>query len=190
MGFVMAQVAYLLLPLLSIVACAGIVLRADLLPTLKRPIDGNLTFRGRRLFGDHKTWRGAACALAGGLLGVAVQKYGFGARAGGLALLDYEGLSVVWLGGAFAAGAVLGELLNSFIKRQLGIPPGCSATGWKAPLFYVLDQVDVVPATWLLLLLWIRPTPLQIASSFVLVFIVHQLVSVIGFKIGARTRQA
>ena len=37
----------------------------DLLKPLKRPIDGGATFRGRRLFGDNKTWRGALMMTTG-----------------------------------------------------------------------------------------------------------------------------
>jgi hypothetical protein len=42
------------------------VLRWDLAPRLNRPIDGGRTLRGRRLFGDNKTWRGAL-VMGGGV---------------------------------------------------------------------------------------------------------------------------
>ena len=41
------------------------VLRYDLLRSLKRPLDGGATIRGRRVFGDNKTWRGAIVMFAG-----------------------------------------------------------------------------------------------------------------------------
>jgi hypothetical protein len=187
-ALVTGQVAYLFLPLLGIAACAGVTMRQDLLPGLTRPIDGYRTFRGRRIFGDNKTWRGAASALASALLAVAVQKYIVGDRIGGYALIHYGEASVLGLGAAYAAGAVLGELPNSFLKRQLGVAPGSPPSGWVGALFYVYDQVDLVPTTWALLLFWVRPTAAQIVSSLALVFVVHQLVSVVGFYTGARVR--
>src|SRR5205814_475459 len=129
-----------------------------------RPIDDGATFRGRRLFGDNKTWRGVACAVAGGvacavaggvacavaggvacavagcLATVAVQKDVVGDNAGIIAVLPYSKVNVVLLGLALGGGATLGELPNSFVKRQLGIPPGASAWGWPALIFYVWDQ--------------------------------------------------
>ena len=41
------------------------VLRWNLLPALARPLDGGRRWRGRRLLGDNKTWRGALCMTAG-----------------------------------------------------------------------------------------------------------------------------
>ena len=41
------------------------VMKLDLLPALRRsPMDFGLTFRGRRLFGANKTWRGAIVTIA------------------------------------------------------------------------------------------------------------------------------
>ena len=42
-----------------------LVLKRDLLPGLRAlPIDGGARFRGRRVFGDNKTWRGAVVTIA------------------------------------------------------------------------------------------------------------------------------
>jgi CDP-2,3-bis-(O-geranylgeranyl)-sn-glycerol synthase len=163
-----------------------VVLRYNLWACLKRPIDGGATFRGRRLFGANKTWRGVVCAVAGCLATVAVQTYVVGDRAGSIAVLPYSKVNVVLLGLALGGGATLGELPNSFVKRQLGIPPGASAWGWQALLFYVWDQVDLLIPTWPLLLVWIRPGWHLVLMSFALALIVHQCVSVVGYLIGAR----
>ena len=93
---------------------------------------------------------------------------------------------MVLLGLALGGGATLGELPNSFVKRQLGIPPGASAWGWPALIFYVWDQVDLLIPTWPLLLFWVRPDWHLVLMSFALVLIVHQFVSVVGYLIGAR----
>ncbi len=90
------------------------------------PIDAGATlWDGRRLLGDHKTWRGVvASALLCALLSP---------------LLAYS----VWLGLAFAALAMGADLLSSFLKRRLSLAPGREVPG--------LDQIPeaLVPLLWL-----------------------------------------
>ena len=81
-----------------------------------RPVDGGRRWAdGRRLLGDAKTWRGVALApLATGL---------------GAVLLDWPAMLGVVIGG----GAMLGDLLSSFVKRRLGVPTSGMSLG--------LDQI-------------------------------------------------
>ena len=63
------------------------VLALDLLPGLKRPLDGGASWRGRRILGDNKTWRGALVMVTGVV-----------AAAGLLSLYDQgDFVLVVWL---------------------------------------------------------------------------------------------
>ena len=89
------------------------------------PLDGARTFRGRRIFGDNKTARGflvmvPATGAAFWLLARLIETRG--PLAHGLWPLTLAGYW--WLGVAAGFGFMLGELPNSFLKRQLGIPPG------------------------------------------------------------------
>ena len=58
----------LFLPFLGSALLHAPVLRFDLLPVLKRPIDGGCTLNGVRLLGDNKTWRGAVVMTLGVVL--------------------------------------------------------------------------------------------------------------------------
>jgi CDP-archaeol synthase len=174
-----AQILYLLSPLLLGVLLFGIVLRIDLWPGLARPIDVGATYRGRRLFGPNKTWRALVCSLMGCVAGVAIQRV-IGDRAGSLALVDYDGATVLWLGVTLSLGATAAELLNSFMKRQLDIPAGGRLPGKRAVLFYVLDQIDALIILWPLLLLWCSPGWVTVVLSFAWFFVLHQAVSLIG----------
>ena len=80
------------------------------------PVDGGYRFPdGRPWFGPSKTVRGIVAALpVGGVSAVA---------------LGYP----VTTGLLIAGGAMLGDLLSSFVKRRLGMPPSSMALG--------LDQV-------------------------------------------------
>lgn len=189
LGKLAAQALYLFSPLLAAAVLAGLIQRHDRLTWLKRPIDGGATFRGHRVFGDNKTWRGVACALVGCIAMVWVQKSLIGDRAGLLAVIDYQEVNPFVLGVALGLGAILGELPNSFVKRQLGIAPGHGGSGIQGPFFYLWDQVDFLTTTWPLLLFWIKPGWSLVLMSFVLTPAVHQLISLAGYLIGAR-RQA
>lgn len=180
------QVLYLFAPLLLASALSGLVLRLDLAPALRRPIDGHRTFRGRRLFGDSKTWRGVVVAVVGCIAGVALQSALIGDRAGAIALVDYRAIDPWGFGAAMGAGAMAGELPNSFTKRQLGIPPGKTTRGPLRAVFYVWDQVDLLTAAWPAIAWWVRPDAATVVASFALALLVHPLVSLIGYAIGAR----
>jgi CDP-2,3-bis-(O-geranylgeranyl)-sn-glycerol synthase len=181
-----AEALYLLVPLLVSAVLAGVIHRYDLWTCLKRPLDGGMTVGGRRLFGDHKTWRGAACAVVSCFITVLVQKHIVGDMAGAIAVTSYNDVNAVGLGAAMGIGATIGELPNSFVKRKIGVAPGTNAHGVLAVIFYIRGQVDLLFTTWPLLLFWVRPGWYLVMVSFVLVPAVHQLVSAIGYLIGAR----
>lgn len=83
---------------------------------LSAPIDAGMKLAdGRRVLGDHKTWRGLVaamltCAAVGALLGY-----------------------TVGLGVAFAVLALAGDAASSLIKRRLRLGPGAEFPG--------LDQI-------------------------------------------------
>lgn len=161
------------MPVLGAVVLHAPVLKFDLLAALRRPIDG-----GRNWFGANKTWRGALVMFTGVVLGTAV--------AWPLlpdALRDEPWLAV---GALIAAGTVLGELPNSFMKRRLGIAPGSRRLTPGGLALVVYDQADFVPGIALALLpLWTMPLD-TLLIGFAAVAAVHFVVNVIGYAIGAR----
>src|SRR5262245_51168772 len=93
---------------------------------LARPIDAGATFRGRRLFGASKTYRGPIAVGLGAALVLGLQSTILH-RASvfrGVELFDYGVVDGWALGFLVGAGAMLAELPNSFVKRQIGVPPG------------------------------------------------------------------
>jgi CDP-2,3-bis-(O-geranylgeranyl)-sn-glycerol synthase len=106
------------------------------------PLDRGRTFRGRRIFGANKTWRGLIVMIpATGLAFTAIALAVGSPTAAGLWNLtpaQYGALGV-WCG----AGFMLGELPNSFVKRQLGIAPGARAVGPVAAVWqFAADRAD------------------------------------------------
>ena len=169
------------LPVLGGALAHAPVLALDLLKPLKRPLDGGASFRGRRVFGDNKTWRGAVVIVSGVVVATLL-----------LSLWPWwwDGLpdgirdaGPLLYGVLLGLGVVLGELPNSFLKRRLGVAPGAQSS---LPLT-IYDQADFVLAVWLLLLpLWAMAW-WQAAFVFAVVTAVHLVINVIGYAIGART---
>jgi hypothetical protein len=184
--FAMAQALWLFAPLLFAAAVAAVVIRADLLRWARRPIDGGLEFGGKRLFGDHKTWRGVLVAVLCCAAFAAAQEHLVGDAAGALGTVDWANVPSVPFGAAMGLGAMLGELPNSFVKRRVGIAPGRTTTGAWAIVFYLWDQVDLLCGAWILIGWWVRPPVLLVAASFVLALLAHPVVSWIGWLLGAR----
>ncbi len=97
-----------------------------LLARFDRPIDRGLKLAGKRLFGDNKTWRGVLiycalapviCALLWLLLTTPLQSFTHPVFAH----------NPLVLGMVYALSYTTGELLNSFMKRRLGIVSGGTA---------------------------------------------------------------
>lgn len=149
------------------------------------PVDHGARLRGRRLFGDNKTWRGflgmvPACALAFGAWSLAFSELW------GLSLPAYVGL-----GAACGLGFMAGELPNSFVKRQLDIPPGQAP---ERPLWrrigWLVDRFDSLVGGLLALSLLV-PMPPQIWLGCLLVGpIVHASLSWALYKVGVKKRAA
>lgn len=181
-----AQALYVFAPLLFAAAISAVVLRFDLARILRLPIDFGATFHGQRVFGDSKTWRGVVNAVVGAVIAVALQRAAQRFVPAWLQVIDYSRTSAWALGTAMGAGAMLGELPNSFVKRRLGIAPGATATGARAVVFYLWDQLDLLTGAWPLLACWVRPSLGLVLASVVVALTLHPLVALVGWLVGAR----
>ncbi len=171
-------------PLLVAAALSAVVCRYDLWKPLRAPVDFGVRIRGKRLFGDNKTFRGFVVAIVGCIAAVAIEKTL--PIPASLCVVDYASANPLLLGTAMGLGAMLGELPNSFVKRRLDIPPGKQAPGPKRVLFYLWDQVDLLTGAWPLVLPWVHPTGRLVLASFVVALVLHPCVALIGFLVGAR----
>ncbi|MEN8160315.1 MAG: CDP-archaeol synthase, partial [Myxococcota bacterium] len=101
-------------------------------------------------------------------------------------LVDYGGLPGLWFGALAGFVAELGELPNSFVKRQLGIGPGQTARGPLAGVFYLADQLDVVIGFWLVVGWVVAPSPLRLAVAAAVGVGIHPLLPWIGYLLRMR----
>jgi CDP-archaeol synthase len=175
---------WVFLPAIGAPIAHGPVLRFDLLPALNRPLDGGRTFRGRPLFGANKTWRGAAMMFAG--VSACASALHRSERYRARLPAELSAINPVIFSGALALGTVIGELPNSFLKRQIGIEPGTQRGSPTGVAISVLDQGDFVLAVLLLLRPFWRMSARQALDAFAVVIAAHAVVNVIGYAIGAR----
>lgn len=145
------------------------------------PLDFGLKFRGKRIFGDNKTWRGLmfGIVLATVTLGLQVYAFNHFGWAQDIAInINYFILPVYILGPLFAIGALGGDALESFFKRQRGIPSGES--------WFPFDQLDYIIGGLVTSFLIIELTLEEYLAVIVVWFCVHIIATFIGYAIGLR----
>lgn len=165
----------------------GFCLKYDWLSPLKKPLDLGLFLRGKRLFGDHKSWRGAMINVVFCTIGSMVQAWfqAVGVLPRWLFLLDYTKHGYL-VGILLGLGMTVGELPNSFLKRRLDIPPGKSKKGFLGIVFFLYDQVDLTIGIWIFLFLLVRPFLFMVLWSFLLTLLLHVAVSIVGYLLKMR----
>lgn len=180
-------ISYLFSPLLIGLTVHGFSIKFGWFSFLVRPIDNGKTFRGKRIFGENKTFRGLFAVALGTALGCLIQmflhRYEFFQK---LALLDYSRVTVIFIGLMMGVAAILSEMPNSFIKRQIDIAPGSTANGILKLFFYIFDQIDYLIGVWIVLAFFIGVTFQRIIFSAVFIFFSHQIISVFGYWLGMR----
>jgi len=141
------------------------------------PIDLGKSFSdGRRIFGDGKTFRGffggVFCGIIAGLILILTENMA------GWHIHTY--LSVVLL----ATGALLGDLVKSFIKRRLNKKRG--------EKWLVADQYDLVFGAFVMLLLfdpaWLSDTINYMVLIWIIIVtpLLHRGANIIGYLIGVK----
>ena len=144
------------------------------IPFLNIPIDFNQEFRGKRIFGNHKTIRGFLFGIIVSILIVFIQKILY-ADMRQFTILNYSQINIFLLGFLMGFGALIGDSIESFFKRQINIKPG---QPWLP-----FDQIDWILGSLLLTLIYI-PIPLYIFITSLLIFIpLHFLSNYIGYYI-------
>ncbi|WP_339102622.1 CDP-2,3-bis-(O-geranylgeranyl)-sn-glycerol synthase [Haloterrigena salinisoli] len=147
-----------------------------------RPIDGGRMWGDTRMLGDGKTWRGTAAGITAGLAlaGLLTLLAPGVSDATGIDVPEFAPLAALGL----AAGAMLGDILASFLKRRTGRQRGAMFPG--------LDQLDFVvvslPLTALLATDWFTDvfTWGVIAVVVILTPILHVTTNMIAYKLGLK----
>lgn len=125
---------YLILPLCAANASPHFV---KSIPWGATPLDHFKSWHGKRIFGDHKTYRGVFTSIVMSIFIVLMQKLLF-PYFQSVSLLNYGAFSllkVVGVGFVFAASYVCIDIFKSFFKRRINLREG-------AP-WIPFDQIDL-----------------------------------------------
>ncbi|MBI4449250.1 CDP-archaeol synthase [Candidatus Woesearchaeota archaeon] len=146
------------------------VILKPVFPWLDMPVDAGLRFRGRRLLGNHKTIRGFVLGISLAIITVYLQRIG----PAQWQLVSYE---LWWLIGlSLGLGALGGDAIKSFFKRQTGIPPG---KNW-----FPFDQLDCVIGS-ILALSWLYWPGFAMVGTLLLIGLaLHLIIKGIGKALG------
>jgi hypothetical protein len=177
--------AVLVAPLLGGFICHGVCIHYQLFKGLVRPVDRGTLFRGHRVLGDNKTYRGLLCVTLGSGIGQLLVGWPLSASyQPNEGLLHWAGAAL--LGAVVGAAAMIAEFPNSFLKRQLSMAPGAQATGVRGVAFHLLDQVDVLAGAWLALATVVPVSWQRLLGSGLFMYLAHQAVTLLGYLLGMR----
>lgn len=142
--------------------------KVPLLNQWETPVDFGKSWRGARIFGDHKTWRGIVTGTTcGTLVGLAI-------AATFLANDHSEPWFLYFL--ALSFGALFGDAIKSFFKRRSHVKPGKS--------WFPFDQLDYIVGGLVFTLPFGIPKLSFVLSVIGIYFVLHVTVSYIGYLTG------
>lgn len=154
-------------------AAPPLINKVPLINRWKTPLDFGMTVRGQRMFGKNKTWRGLISGmLISGITAWLLYPY-LGTDTGNT-------LSHFIIGASLGFGALLGDAIESFFKRQIGIPSGSS--------WIVFDQIDYVVGAILFSLPFVRLNLIDYVFVVITYFCLHFIVSYIGYVLGFKEK--
>lgn len=145
------------------------------IPFLKRwttPVDMGRMYRHKRIFGNNKTWRGIIFGtIIGGVTAIIISSF----------YKDNTALiGPFWVGCVLGFGALGGDALESFVKRQLSIKPGQS--------WFPFDQLDFIIGGLVSAAIFANLTLKINLLIIVIYFGLHVLTNYFGFLVGIRKR--
>ena len=155
---------------------------ANIIPVLVKhinflniPVDFGYKLWSHPLFGAHKTFRGFFFGILSAMAIILLQRM-IESITSVHGMLDYTALSLsslLFLGFFLGFGALIGDVIESFIKRRLVIKPG-------AP-FFPFDQIDWILGSLFFVSFVVQLNLLLILIALVLYGFLHPLANLLGY---------
>jgi len=151
---------------------------------LTYPLDHHKTFHKKRVFGQNKTYRGLIVMIVASIFFSYIyfllvnnfpkfQQYN---------LLNNSTYSFIFYGFIFGFGYIIGELPNSFYKRQLSVIEGKSST----IIMHFIDQIDSVFSVMLLLVAFSSFTWKHFFIGVFFYGLIHIIINYLLYLLGLR----
>jgi CDP-2,3-bis-(O-geranylgeranyl)-sn-glycerol synthase len=146
------------------------------------PIDFGKSVSNKRILGDNKTFAGLLLGIIVATIIVFLQSlvYSHSSWVRSFCFINYSQLSILWLGPLLGLGALLGDAVESFFKRQLNIPAGKS--------WFPFDQIDYIVGGIIFSYLLIQLPPYYYALILIVYFVLHILSVWFGYLVGLRSK--
>lgn len=147
------------------------------LPIIKHwqaPLDFGITYRNKRLLGRNKTIRGLLTGMIAAGLFALLQASLQRTYASSLNIANNPWV-IFAFGVSLGFGALIGDAIESFFKRQRNISSGKS--------WFPFDQTDYIIGGIIPLLIWSELNSRQYVIIFCVYFGLHLLVSYIGYQL-------
>ena len=161
--------------------------KIPLLNRWKTPVDFGKTYSGKRITGDNKTWRGITFGLFVAIVTICIQREIALPRAGeseffaeAVELMHLASPDFWMLGLVLGLGALAGDVFESFVKRQHGVPSGHS--------WFPFDQLDYIIGGLLTSAIYAPLSPLGYLLVVLVWFGVHLVATYIGYRVGLRDK--
>jgi CDP-2,3-bis-(O-geranylgeranyl)-sn-glycerol synthase len=148
---------------------------------LAKPMDFGKHFRGKRIFGEHKTWRGLLAGIVAAETVILLEYFLYRNTGWGRSIslyVDYEHTNVLLLGFLFAVGALGFDALKSFFKRQVGVKPGGT--------WFPFDQIDYIVGGLLLSALVVDLPHSSYYWIGLVWFLIHPVSTFVGWLLGLK----
>lgn len=148
-------------------------------PVLKKynlPLDFSWSYKKKRLFGKNKTWRGLIVGILAAIAVVYLQQLIFQSYNPSFldtSSADYLFYSPLLLGILFGFGALVGDAIESFFKRQADVPAG---DAW-----FPHDQIDYIIGGCVAVSIVARLSFFEYATVLGTWFLMHLFFSYIGY---------
>ena len=144
------------------------------LPLLNVPVDFGRQWRGKPIFGPHKTYRGFFVGVVLAIGFVYLQKW-LAPHIGSYNLVNYQTINLIGLGFLLGFGALTGDLLKSFAKRRVGRRSGQS---WVP-----FDQIDWVVGALVASSLVANFTLQQVLLALIVFCLLHPVSNLVGYAL-------
>ncbi len=145
-------------------------------PFLNYPMDFNKSIGGKRILGDHKTFRGLFFGVVFAFVIVNIQYMAANLSNTWWVLYEPNYITAILIGISMGVGTILGDAVKSFFKRRLDIKPGQPFIPW--------DQIDCALGGLILgRIFWAYPLKFAIAT-LVMTFCLHIIIRHIAAAFG------
>lgn len=141
------------------------------------PVDLGLKIGKERIFGSHKTVRGFVIGVIAAVFTIIIQTalFAYIPYLQEISVIFYAGVNLAYFGVLLGAGALFGDLVKSFFKRRVGIPPG---KDW-----HPFDELDFVIGALAAIAL-VQPMSLELVITILIISpILHVVVNRLGHSL-------